>query len=526
MKNKLFIRIFAGIIIQSLNTVFAQQSYPMSKHLMKEDSAAINALAVYPSTIRTDIYEACDYPAAIVNISTLQKNTSSEFSELVKDYSKEEQEDFWNMSKYPDLISSLVKDGRKSPDEITAILANYPKDINQTAIKVEKEHYQILQKMDAIQTSSNKHFSDVIADYPHGTQDALKTLIQYPEIINLLNDHLSMTVRVGDYYRRDPQGLINWMDEINAVEAKQNAEDAAKWKKYVEENPDASDELKIASKDFARENGYSEDEMNVAPESEYINNYTCAPYSYWFGYPTWYPYSYWYPYPFWFDVGFYFNPFGAMILLGPPSFFFTNWFFYYPGHYHFYPHLGEAYVNHYYGRRSFSSNGRVVDNWVHENRNYLPKDFATNRTNRTEVIRQVGQMNVEAQKQEGGRRPSSAARNSYFEKNATRYPALNTREQSKAAEQGQQQGRAENLPTPERQPHVNINKSEQQPNAKPRNNFSERFNNMNRAQEYHRNRWEQFQPFSRPQSSPMPRSAPQMRSAPSLRMPSGGGRRR
>ncbi|HTA27511.1 MAG TPA: hypothetical protein VK809_06975, partial [Bacteroidia bacterium] len=49
----------------------------------KEDSAAINALALYPDSVRREIFTACEYPAVIVNIASLQKNSSAAFSDML-----------------------------------------------------------------------------------------------------------------------------------------------------------------------------------------------------------------------------------------------------------------------------------------------------------------------------------------------------------------------------------------------------------------------------------------------------------
>lgn len=67
------------------STALAQQPNPSQKHLMSEDSAVVNALVVYPDTIRVDIFEAYEYPSAIVSIATLQKNSSDEFVDLCSD---------------------------------------------------------------------------------------------------------------------------------------------------------------------------------------------------------------------------------------------------------------------------------------------------------------------------------------------------------------------------------------------------------------------------------------------------------
>ncbi len=436
-------------------TAVAQQQNSTQKHLMKEDSAAVNALVMYPDTIRIDIFEVCEYPSAIVSIASLQKNSSDEFVNLISSYSKNEQENFWNLSRYPGLISRLAQEGKRSIDDIITILRDYPDDIHVTALEYGTKYYDLIQKMDEIQTRTDSQFDQILVDYPAVTQEALRELIQFPEIINLLNDHIGLAVRVGDRYRRNPQGVIHKADSLNLAETRQNAADAEAWKQSIEQNPDEAEDLKNAATDYATENGYTEEEVNTAPDPEYVDNYRCNPYSYWFGYPTWYPYSYWYPYPFWFDCGFYSNRRGHIVIIGSPSRYFTNWYFYYPEHWRHYPHLCNTYINHYYGRRRTSGgNSSIVHNWVRERKDYLPKDFITNKPKRIEVIKQVAQLDIDVQGQAGGKPVSLTSRNQYLEKNVSRYPSLDAEQIPKVEEK--RRAMRDDIDPPEKQPAVRI----------------------------------------------------------------------
>ena len=520
MKNKF---LFTLAISIATHSAFAQQP---STTRTSEDSAAINALVLYPDTMRMEIFEACEYPGAIVNIASLQKNSSSDFANLVSNYSKSEQEDLWDLGRYPDLITKLVKGGEKSKDQIETILTAYPEDIHKTALQYGKSNYDVLQKMDNLQSHTNAQFEQIISEYPPMTQDVLRDLIQHPEIINLLNDHLSLTVRVGDHFRRDPKRVIHRADSMHLAATRQNAEDAEAWKQTIQQNPDEANDMKNAAHDYAKENGYSEEEVTTPPDPNYVTNYTCNPYSYWYGYPSWYPYSYWYPYPYWFDCGFYYDAFGNMVMIGYPSYYFTNWYFYYPEHWQHYPHLGNSYVNHYYGpRRTAGGNSHIVHNWVRDNKNYLPKDFIANKQNRADAIKQVGQLHLDAQKGNGVKPVSPAVRDQYFQSHATKYPGLNTAYKPEVKNEVRQ-----NIPDirqePVKQPPVRINKPEQQPAANPKQTPTPRnnnFNTINNAQEYHKDTWEQAQPIVRPQQpqqqyqQPAPR--PQQQQAPRPQQP-------
>jgi hypothetical protein len=576
MKMKLLGVALSCILIGFVNSAaVAQQQTPTPKHLMREDSAAVRALVMYPDTIRLHIFEACEYPAAIVSIASLQKNTSDEFVNLISSYSKNEQEDFWNLTRYPSLISSLAQGGRKTEDQINAILIDYPADIHEIALKYGTEYYDQIQKMDEIQSQADAQFDQIISDYPPETQEALSDIIQFPEIISLLNDHLSLTVRVGDRFRRNPQGVIHRADSLNLVEARQKTEDTEAWKQSIEQNPDEANDLQNAAKDYAAENGYTQQEINASPTPDEVSNYTCNPYSYWFGYPTWYPYSYWYPYPYWFDCGFYRDRSGRIVIIGSPSRYFTDWYFYSPKHWRRYPNLCDAYIDHYYGpRRSVSGSSIIVHAWVRNNRNYLPSDFLINRSKRTEVIRQVGQLSMDAQKQQKGKPVSPAVRDDYFQKNKSRYPSLNAGQRTRMQRVNQEPGIPAVIQQPVKQPPVRIDELVRQPAMNPRQPSAPttgripspveqpvtnprqpsapptgripspvqqpvtnprqpstpptgripspvqqpavnprppsaprayNFNNINKAQEYHRNVWEQTQPTVTPQPQPAPR---------------------
>ncbi len=551
MKTNCLIGMLCVVALAVIHVEAAAQGQVSShKHLMKEDSAALNALVMYPDTIRLHIFEACEYPSAIVSIASLQKSSSDDFATLIGTYSKNEQEDFWDLSRYPGLISRLVQEGKESVDQINTVLKDYPAEIHETAMRYGMGYYPILQKMDEIQVRTDTQFDQILTDYPPETQQSLRVLIQYPEIINLLNDHLGLTVRVGDRYRRNPQAVIHRADSLNLAQTRQNAEDAEAWKQSIEQNPDEAADLQSAATDYATENGYSQADVDAAPDPDYVTNYTCYPYSYWYGYPTWYPYSYWYPYPYWFDCGYYHDRRGHIVIIGPPSRYFTTWYFYYPEHLRRYPHLGNGYIDHYYGRPRAGGNSSIVHAWVHDHKEYLPNDFITNRSQRPEIIRQVGELDVNAQKQNGGRALTPAIRDTYIRENASKFPALNSDPKKRTDVVEREPVMPSVIEQPTKQPPIRISMPVQQvhvdqpaivgprdqhvsapepvnqqatrpvnpapePAIRPRPTApAYNFNTIHNAQEYQRNIWEQTQPTSRPQPSPAPRaqiSEPQSR---------------
>lgn len=457
---------------------------------------------------------------------------------MMSSYPKNQQEDIWNLSRYPNLISRIVQGGQKSNADLETIFSSYPQEIHDVALKYGTNNYDLLLKVDALQTQTNQQFQQIINSYPSDVQQTFTNLLQLPEVMNLLNDHLSLTVRVGDHFRRDPDWVMHKSDSTAQAQAKLNTEQLNDWMQTIHQDTAAQNELKQAANDYADSNGYNTGDVDAPVDESAVNNYSVYPYSYWFGYPSWYPYAYWYPYPYWYDWGFYYGPGGEMIVFGFPSYYFINWYFWYPSHCQRYPHLGSAYIHHYYGpHRSNTLSRQVVHNWVHENRKYLPADFIKNNSSasRSEAIRQMGLLNEKAVDRTGRINPQT--RDQYLAKNTASFPALRTNpaaakipDESQMPEVRQQVTRQPAV-NPQRAQSQRIQPQQQQQQTQPRNNNSQyNYNNIQPAQQYHSGGWDQAQP--RQQAPPQQeqrqyqapqQQAPQPRSMPSAPPRSSGG---
>jgi hypothetical protein len=177
---------------------------------------------------------------------------------------------------------------------------------------------------------------------------------------------------------------------------------------------------------------------------------------------------------------------------------------------------------------------QVVHNWVHENRPYLQKDFIHNDATRVSAMRQFGELNEKVMNKDGS--INMTERNTYLAKNADKYPSLNSNPQQpkvpdeKQATDVREPYTRQPVVNPPRQQSQRVQQQPQQQRSQP---SAQPYNNIQRAQSYHSNGWQQTEPTyhaepqrSAPSYSPPARSAPSYsapaRSAPA---PSGGGRR-
>lgn len=415
MKNKIC---FLISLVLLFNPCFSQEDAVILNQVISEDSASINALTLYPHDVRNNILEICAHPEALVKLDAAQRSSKEKFKGLLLEYSKEDQQKIWDLTRYPGLVDSLVIGGKKSKGEIADLLKNYPSEIHETTEKYGISHYNMLVKIAALNKQTDADFKDLISVYPKQTQTALKEMLKYPEVLSILNENMRTTVSVGEVYKSNPTLVLQKLDSLNFAITRQNAKDLAEWKNGLEKNPEAKQEYEASAKEYAKKQGYSEEDL-VVTDHQVVVNYVCYPYPYWYGYPWWWDYPHWYPYPYWYDWGFYYGPYG-MVYIGFPSWYFTHWYFFnHPHHYH-YPHFSDYCVGYYYGHRgSVTGVHRGVSEWVHKNEPNLPKNFLAADAKRPDRLKEFGKFEMEYAKS-----GKDMTRDEFLKANAASYPSI------------------------------------------------------------------------------------------------------
>jgi hypothetical protein len=529
------------------------------KQIAQQDQKAADAIAMYPHDVRQDIFIACTYPEVVVRLSSMQAKTKDEFTEMLSSYNRDEQEKIWNLTRYPGLIGDLAAGHRKSDDELNTILANYPPEIHKTAIEESFNNYDLLVRIDQRNHIYEMGFENMIAGYPPEVIQAFRDLIKLPEVLNILNDNMQLTVVIGDIYRKDPNWILHKSDSVNLVMTQKNNQDADEWKQSMNNDPDARQEYIQAAQEYAQDNGYQQDDYN-APLTPDVTDYYTYSYNWWFGYPYWYPYEYWDPYPYWYDWGFYYGPGGNAVFFGQPSWYFMDWYFYYPEHHHHYYHLSDHYYDYYTRHRDNDRHNnivRVVGDWHDRNRDVITHDW-DDKSKRPQLFKEYGQMESSREKYNKANPNHPVERNEYLQKNQDKYPTIKTaianrtpEEQKQLNKPVQQTQRQEPIkkpvvkvpdyykapPAKTTEQNKGDNKQQTQPvqpkhdyTPKPVQNSPKTTQNQNQirnAQQYHQNTWQQIQPTQHtPSYSPPPSNTPRQSPPPSGGNGNGGGKRK
>ncbi len=395
----------------------------------EDDREAVEALALYPEDVRDNALRAATEPGVLERLQALQDDSQDEFRELLDPYSQDDQEQLFELSRYPDLIDDIARGGKKSRSELATIAARYPEDVREAAVRQGSERHHVVSRMSALLEDFDQRFDGLVEDLSPSDRDAFRALLRTPELLSLLSEHMNMTVVLGKAYEDDPAEARGALSDLNLEVARRNAEEADDWKRSVDSDPDLRRDYEAASADYQRDTGYS---AYQGPRT--VVNVSFNPYPYWFGYPWWYPVSYtyydpwywWYPRRSWGHCGYSYGP-RVAFYGGPiwrpwyPTYHFSSWYFSHGHHHARYPYFSDHFVSYYqrpvvvknvYNYNYYNLRGRSVKKFVHHADRVMPARFMAgkNRKERVERFREYGKLAPEIERVERDARRKEFAR--------------------------------------------------------------------------------------------------------------------
>ena len=344
-------------------------SQNLQDSVKQDEKEIVAAIAAYPADVRNAILDVSQYTPKLIKLERLQVRTSQSFQDLVANKSREEQETFYEVSRYPDLIKELGGPSVKSDDELKPLLASYP-DATQKMIKeIYPSQASEFRIMNSLLQKSDESMQQTIQSLPTDSQADFKKIVAQPDVMNLLTDRIDNVVSLGEAYKENPEEVKKNLDDLSAKLAEQSEKDLADYKKKVESDPEMQEEMKKSAQQFSdsysasSEANTNEDEeqstdSKQASQQPVVNNYYVTPnylnpnpYPYWFGSPFWYASPIWYPRPWYYHTGFYFGAGGNLMVVGMPSGYYSRWFFRYG--WNAYPHYYGFCRNYYNVHNTF-----------------------------------------------------------------------------------------------------------------------------------------------------------------------------
>ena len=311
MKNLTLTALSFAAFFATNNAIHAQDELELLDDFLHQSPEGIEAIALYPEEIRHAILAAAAHPEIIVKLAGVQTKSSNAFDALIDVYDLEEQQQIWNLVRFPQLVDQLASGDIKSKQQIRTILKPYPKAIHATARDLGRKEYDLLVEISRLNRTTDQAFRQLIAPYPETTQSGLETLVDLPEILTLLKDDLELTILLGDAYRRNPSQVKDRSRQLNLEATRKNALAT----QTTEESYDSDDPVtspkpakRLTVVEAAAQAYYARYSPDAASENteQTVKNadldvtYYHHPYPYWYGYPRYpryhsSPYTYGHP---------------------------------------------------------------------------------------------------------------------------------------------------------------------------------------------------------------------------------------
>lgn len=416
-----FILIFPpGYIFSQTEATTAPAEAAALKAAVQTDQAAVGSLILYPPDIQHAIVEAAAYPEVVSKLAGIQATSKAAFRKYIEGLSREQQWQLYELTRYPGLIESIAAAKGDQP-AVLKIVEKLPKEIGAVALQVgtSPDRAPILTNISALNKSVEEVAQQLLHGYPENTQAAFRILLAHPETLNILSEHMNLTVQLGALYKKDPAYLKANSTAAHTKALEKSASMLQTWKAELEKNPAAVREFKDSATEFAQHSGYDMKTAFAPPGAEDV---AMTPYPYWFGYPYWDSEPRWYPVPPYYDWGWFTDQDGALNIVGLPSYAFVHWMLDDPSNVEDYPHLTDLFLIHYEGHPdSADSFTATVGAWLQDQKGQFPAKWFAADGNRAERLKEYGHLLLES----GSNSLSAAQRAEYVEVHGDAYPGLN-----------------------------------------------------------------------------------------------------
>jgi uncharacterized membrane protein YgcG len=346
------------------------------------DRGALEVLVAYQEPVRGAILAAAGQPQVLIAIERIQSESRAGFAALIKPLPEASRDQIWELVRYPEVIADLVESDAATREALEARAESYPEAVRTAAVEIALGHRALLGEIQQLDTDFHSQFDEIIGKLSKSDQAAFQSLLERPEVLEILTTHMHLAVLLADACARDPKGLDAALTALANDVASRTAGAQQDYVQTLQDDPEAVAELEQATQDYAEQEGIDYGSETQAPSETYVT-VVVRPYPFWFGFPFayvgfgfgFYPYGYayypsgWYWYPYAYphypcDFGFYYAPRHRIVVYGAPSHAFFGWYFGAGGHYTRYPHLTRYFTQHKRAHRY--SHDRVashVDGW-------------------------------------------------------------------------------------------------------------------------------------------------------------------
>lgn len=103
---------------------------------------------------------------------------------------------------------------------------------------------------------------EVLGSYPKEVQEAAKLMVYYPDVLDVMEEHLVVTGLIGAVYENDKGKVLQLVSQMAEQAGQEHERAVDTWLERLENNPESVEQLLAAYKAYADETGQPEQSAN------------------------------------------------------------------------------------------------------------------------------------------------------------------------------------------------------------------------------------------------------------------------
>jgi uncharacterized protein YidB (DUF937 family) len=153
---------------------------------------------------------------------------------------------------------------RESGREAFLGVLQYPQDVCKSMLEL-AQYPDLVVKLvfftDTVDKPVTKLY-EVLGSYPKEVQEAAKLMVYYPDVLDVMEEHLVVTGLIGAVYQNDKGKVLQLVSQMAEQAGQEHERAVDTWVERLENNPESVEQLLAAYKAYADETGQPEQSAN------------------------------------------------------------------------------------------------------------------------------------------------------------------------------------------------------------------------------------------------------------------------
>jgi uncharacterized protein YidB (DUF937 family) len=153
---------------------------------------------------------------------------------------------------------------RNSGREAFVGVLHYPEDVRKAMLEL-AQYPDLVVKLSFFTDTADKPVTklyEVLGSYPKEVQEAAKLMVYYPDVLDVMEEHLVVTGLIGQVYQNDKGKVLQLVNQMAEQAGQEHERAVDTWVERLEKSPESVEQLLAAYKAYTDETGQPEQLAN------------------------------------------------------------------------------------------------------------------------------------------------------------------------------------------------------------------------------------------------------------------------